>query len=91
MVNTRNEFIRGQGGFDTFAEMGQYVEGVKDRYDKMEEDVTRNRAEFDEKVIDKESFVAELRDDNREDLADLMARMFRLTKLKKGLFSSWRK
>ncbi|VAW31997.1 hypothetical protein MNBD_CPR01-82, partial [hydrothermal vent metagenome] len=34
-VNGRNDFIKRQGGFDTFAEVGQYIEGIRDAYDQM--------------------------------------------------------
>lgn len=79
-VDERNDFIKRQGGFDTFAEVGQYVEGMRDVYDKMEEDVIRVRREFDEKVLDKKEFVNKLRKMSKDDLADTIASMFGISK-----------
>ena len=79
-VDERNVFIKIQGGFDTFAEVGQYIKGMKDAYDKMEEDVSKARREFDEKVFDKKGFVNKLREIGENDLVDRITSMFGVSK-----------
>jgi hypothetical protein len=79
-VDERNVFIKRQGGFDTFAEAGQYIEGMRDTYDKMEEDVSKARREFDEKVFDKKGFVNKLKEMGKNDLADTITSMFGVSK-----------
>lgn len=79
-VDERNVFIKRQGGFDTFAEAGQYIEGMRDAYDKMEEDISKARREFDERVFDKKEFVNKLRGAGKNDLADTIASMFSVSR-----------
>lgn len=78
-VDDRNVFIQRQGGFDTFAEAGQHVGGMRDAYDEMEKAVSDARRDVDEKISDKEGFVRQLREAGRDDLADMSARMFRVS------------
>src|SRR3989338_10571209 len=84
-VDKRNLFILRQGGFDTFAEVGQHVEGMRAEYDKMEDEVFRAREEFDSKVSDKNEFFKKLRDAGNNDLADRIEKMFGAKK--EGIFS----
>lgn len=77
-VDERNDFIKRQGGFDTFAEVGQYVWDARDSYDKMEENVSKTRQEFDKKVIDKKEFVNKLINIGENKLADRISKMFDL-------------
>ena len=79
-VDKRNDFIKRQGGFDTFAEAGQYMEGMRDAYDKMENEVLKARREFDEKVSNKKEFVDRLRKAGEDTLADKITRMFNIPK-----------
>lgn len=60
-VGRRNVFIKGQGGFDTFAEAAQYAPEMRKVYDNMEKAVSEARQEFDAKISDKEEFVNKLR------------------------------
>ena len=83
-VNNRNQYIRGQGGFDTFAEVGQHFNNSRAEYERMEDVVTQARADFDQKVPDKNEFVRQLKDERNEELASLIARMFGV---KTGFFS----
>lgn len=78
-VDDRNVFVQRQGGFDTFAEAGQYLGGMRDAYDDMEKAVFAARNEVDEKISDKEEFVRQLRGEGRDDLADMIASMFRVS------------
>ena len=89
-VNTRNTFVRRQGGFDTFAEVGQYGEGMRSQYDAMEDKVTRLRAEFDVQVKDKRAFVDRVRSTGNEELAGLIGSMFGVDK-QSGFFTRIRK
>ncbi len=75
-VEDRNIFIERQGGFDSFADSGQYVESIKDAHDEMEEAIDKAKKEIDEKVSDKEGFVGRLKEAGENDLADLIAGMF---------------
>jgi len=75
-VDDRNVFIQRQGGFDTFAEVGQHVNDMRSVYDKMEEKVSVARQEFDEKVVDKNAFVSQLRSVGNDALAGVIASMF---------------
>jgi len=84
-VDKRNLFILRQGGFDTFAEVGQHVEGMRAEYDKMEDEVSRAREEFDSKVSDKNEFFKKLREGGNNDLADKTEKMFGVKK--EGIFS----
>lgn len=77
-VNTRNQFTEERGGFDTFAEVWQHVEGNREEYDKLESEVTQLRKELDEKVVDKKALIKELRRLGEKDVADRIAAMFRL-------------
>ena len=79
-VGDRNVFIQRQGGFDTFAEVGQHVNDMKSVYDKMEDTVSVARQEFDEKVMDKNAFVSRLRSVGNDALADVIASMFGISK-----------
>jgi hypothetical protein len=79
-VNNRNDFIKNQGGFDTFAEAGQHVMGGRASYDGLEQKVTDARKQFDEQVLDKKGFVTKLRSVNESDLADMMSSMFNISK-----------
>ncbi len=82
-VDDRNVFIKRQGGFDTFAEVGQHVGDMRSDYDKMENTVSITRQEFDEKVSNKKEFVKKLRIAGNDVLADLVIRMFSVPKDKK--------
>jgi len=82
-VDDRNVFIQRQGGFDTFAEVGQHVGDMRSVYDEMENAVSIARQEFDEKISDKKEFVKQLRIAGNDALADLIARMFSVPKDKK--------
>lgn len=75
-VNKRNDFIERQVGFDTFAEAGQHVGGMRGVYDEMEAAVTRTRQEFDEKVSNKKQFIEDLRSSGETVAADMIQRMF---------------
>lgn len=79
-VDDRNVFIQRQGGFDTFAEAGQHVNGMRGVYDSMEDAVSVARQEFDEKVVDKSAFVSQLRSVGNDALADVIASMFGVSK-----------
>ena len=79
-INARNNFIKGQGGFDTFAEVGQHVDGMREAYESLEAVVSEARSEFDEKITDKSKFVNELKDSGEEDVADAIASMFGVSK-----------
>ncbi len=81
-VDDRNLFIKRQGGFDTFAEAGQYVEGMRETYDRMEDAVTAARAEFDRKVADKKTFIKNLEEAGDEKLAVMISSMFGVPKEK---------
>lgn len=78
-VKDRNDFIARQGGFDTFAEAGQYMGGMRESYDKLEEAVSEARKEFDEKVPDKKKFVGESASGNEKNLAELISSMFNVS------------
>ena len=87
-VDDRNVFIQRQGGFDTFAEVGQHVEGMGATHDELEQVALNARREFDEKVFDKKEFVRKLRDVGNDALADTVARMFGVSKeAKESIFS----
>jgi len=88
-VDERNVFTKRQGGFDTFAEVGQHVEGMRDEYDKLEAAVSSARKDFDEKISDKKEFVKKLRDAGEDDLADTIGRMFSIPK--ESIFSRFKK
>src|SRR3989344_8119901 len=75
-VDARNRFTEAQGGFDTFADVGQHAEGMREAYDKLEEAVSQARREFDEKVHDKKAFVLQLRAMGRKGFADRIASRF---------------
>ncbi len=75
-INRRNDLIRNQGGFDTFAEGGQYSQRDRDIYNMLEDNVTEARDAFDLGVPDKETFVLELRGLGDQDLADNIFSMF---------------
>lgn len=79
-VDDRNVFIERQGGFDTFAEVGQHVGDMRFVYDEMENAVSIARQEFDEKISDKKEFVKQLRIAGNDAIADLIARMFSVPK-----------
>jgi hypothetical protein len=79
-VNKRNDFIKNQGGFDTFAEAGQHVAGGRASYDALEQKVTDARKQFDEQVLDKKAFITRLRSVNESDLADTISSMFTIPK-----------
>lgn len=80
-VNARNGFVRSHGGdFDTFAESWQHVGDMRAQYDRLEDAVTKARAEFDESVLDKKVFVEQARSAGNEDLADMVASMFGVKK-----------
>jgi len=79
-VDKRNVFIQAQGGFDTFAEAGQHVDGMRDEYDKMEDAVSRARKEFDEKIPDKGKFIEQLRNTGNDALADMISVVFNFFK-----------
>ncbi|HEY4479657.1 MAG TPA: hypothetical protein VI981_04880 [Candidatus Paceibacterota bacterium] len=95
-VDTRNGFTEAHGGFDTFAETWQHVEGKRKEYDVMEEVVLWARREFDEKVHDKKAFVLQLRAMGRKGFADRIASMFGVSSevpksSRGGIFSRFRK
>lgn len=75
-VEDRNMFIKGQGGFDTFAEAGQYMPGMSESYERMEKAVSEARRDFDEKVPDKKVFVDKLIENGSYQLADRIGKMF---------------
>lgn len=77
-VDERNIFIRGQGGFDTFAESGQHVEGMREAYEELEGAVAQARLEFDEKVADKRNLVLYLEAIGERYAAEMITRMFGL-------------
>ena len=79
-VDERNIFIKRQGGFDTFAEVGQHVGDMKASYDTLEDDVSRARQEFDSKIHNKKEFVEKLRGLEENALADRIASMFGVRK-----------
>lgn len=74
-VNERNDYIKRQGGFDTFAVTSNFGNG-REIYSGMEKAVSVARKEFDEKVIDKKEFFKKLRSVNETDLADTISSMF---------------
>ncbi len=88
-VNDRNAFIKRQGGFDTFAEVGQHVNGMRNAYDEMEAAVSSARQDFDEKISDKKEFVKKLKDIGEDDLANTISRMFSVPK--ESIFSRFKK
>jgi len=88
-VEKRNVFIQGQGGFDTFAEAGQYVNDMRAAYDKMEDALSSAMQDFDKKIVDKKEFVEKLKDMGEDDLADTIGGMFGVSN--ESLFSRFKK
>lgn len=80
VVDKRNIFTEQQGGFDTFAEVGQHVDGMRDTYNKLEEDVNTARQDFDEKISNKKEFFKKLKDAGENNLSDTIGRMFSRSK-----------
>src|SRR3989344_1212383 len=72
----RNDFVRAQGGFDTFAEVGQHVDDIRAAYDRMEDAGSRARQEFDARVSDKKALVERLRAMGENDVAERIATIF---------------
>ena len=92
-VNKRNDYIRTQGGFDTFAEVGQYLNNSRAVYDELSEAATKAIEEFDREVSDKAEFVAKLKSFGELDLAARLSSMFSIptetnTAVKKRSFLS---
>lgn len=77
-VTKRNTFIQAQGGFDTFAEAGQYAGNMRSAYDDMESAVSHARKELDEKISDKAGFIKQLRDAGDNSIADMIREMFEI-------------
>ena len=86
-VEEINAFIERQGGFDTFAEAGQYVDGMRAAYDKLEDERGRAREKFDTAVTDKKEFIKKLREAGENDLAERIRSMFHVEEEGEGLFS----
>src|SRR3989344_3830857 len=59
--DNRNKFTEAHGGFDTFAEVWQHVEGKREEYDKLDDAALQARKELDEKISDKKSFAQQLK------------------------------
>lgn len=76
-VSERNMYVQGQGGFNTFAEAGQHVEGAREAYNNLEKAANAAREAFDAGVLDKKEFVRSARSAGNVALADLIASMFR--------------
>ncbi|GEM_PF-6745357 len=77
VVNERNGFIDRQGGFDDFAQVGQYMDGMRESYDEAERMVMQAREEFDRRVPDKETFITKLKSiGGQERLVSLISTMF---------------
>ena len=77
-VDARNDFTERLGGFEDFAAVHQYVDGNREKYDKLEDACNEVRKKFDETVTDKKPFVEHLRNIGETKLADRITRMFRV-------------
>lgn len=86
-VDERENFVKGFGGFDDFADVHQHVGNNRMVYDTLDDDVLKARKEFDEKVSDKGKFIEELITRGEERLAERIASMFSIRRPKKGLLS----
>lgn len=75
-VDDRNIFIQNQGGFDDFAEVGQYTDNLRNVYDDLERAVANARKEFDENVHDKNKFIQQLKNIGENSLATRLSSMF---------------
>lgn len=84
-VDDLNVFIQRQGGFDTFAEAGQYTEGLREAYNNRDDAVTSLRRAFDEAVSDKKDFVRKLKEMGEEELAGEISSMFEVFRKKHRL------
>ena len=84
-ADERNKFAQNMGGgdFEGFATVGQHVGDNRAKYDALHQEFEKNRKAFDTAVLDKKAFVKKLRSMNETELADAVARMFRV---KEGLF-----
>lgn len=89
-INERNDFVHRQGGFDTFAEAGQYTPGMKEAYDQMEKAVGDAREAFDTGVSDKAAVVEQMKKTD-EMGAKTIALMFGLEKPNKNVGSAIRR
>ena len=74
----RNDFIMRQGGFDTFAEAGQYAPGMREAYDQLAEADARAEKELNEKIKDKQELVGKLKDAGHTEAARTVALRFEI-------------
>jgi len=74
----RNDFIMRQGGFDTFAEAGQYAPGMREAYDQLAEADARAEKELKERITNKEEFVRKLKDAGHTEAARTVALRFEI-------------
>lgn len=63
--------------FDTFAEVGQHVEGAREEYDRMSALISERRKKFNESVLDKKAFAEKLRASGEVELAEEIERLFK--------------
>ena len=94
--DNRNKFTEAHGGFDTFAEVWQHVEGKMEEYDKLDDAALQARKELDEKISDKKSFAQQLKVAGYDNFAERISSMFSVSsKTRKapegGFFSRFRK
>ena len=75
-VDVRNDFIQRMGGFDDFADVHQYVDDNRARYDELEAVFSEARKKFDEAVMDKKALTVHLRQQGQTELADRIKSMF---------------
>lgn len=81
VISEMDRFIVNHGGdFDTFAESFQHVGNLRGEHDQLQSKVSKLKKEFDEKIVDKKQFVNKLRSVNEEELADFVAKLFRVRK-----------
>lgn len=75
-VDARNDFITKLGGFDDFADVHQYVDGNREKYDALESVANSARDVLEREVADKPALVAHLREIGSVELANRISRMF---------------
>jgi hypothetical protein len=77
-ADERNKFAQNMGGgdFEGFATVGQHVDDNRVKYDALNQEYEKFRADFDAAVPDKKAFVKKLRSMNENELADAVAMMF---------------
>jgi len=79
-VEKRENFVRGEGGFDTFAEVGQHVEGGREIYDRLNSEAHTAIEAFDAQVSDRQKFVGLLRSSGKEALAEQFGATFNIAR-----------